>query len=580
MGIVSMTCDPADLPMSPVSCDPAELAASLAVLQEPQFQGELRLASAIIRCVVEFAEGKYGRKDEDLFGGNKHLAQVSQTVESQEGEENNRNPSEDNSIDSYSPKQEEKETKGSELRLDEADQNVLTLRKLEQDITSIEKHLVSHAAQIDDEQQIMDYFKVDQNYPVLENNVIEGEQHMQQQKGGEQKKTTRSDKIKTQKEDRSEEFSSLKCPECDFETSSLELQEHLNVNHHVCEICGERGESESGLKNHYTIHTNLEGEFKCPAKYCRDTFRLRWEVGIHVNLLHGGVEIKPKKWNEKTTCNICQKTLATQCLRGHMNAIHGDRPMLYCSECEFLSKYQHNIKSHMQTVHGIGDPVLCTKCDFKTFCKKKLKRHEAKHDQPPEERMRKRREVKEHIKKVKENPVVICPICPYKARKESMMLHDEMHSRGGLLDCNVCDFKTGNRHTLKQHIKVRHEGGEEYRCKEEGCSFKGPPYKLKIHTGRHNTENSIKCDKCAYSTSSTENLKSHLLCHEEPKYLCNVCDYKTWNSANFSTHKITKHGSITHSCDNCDFVTKSRRTFRQHKMKHEEFEAYLSGSQK
>ena len=159
-----------------------------------------------------------------------------------------------------------------------------------------------------------------------------------------------------------------------------------------------------------------------------------------------------------------------------------------------------------------------------------------------------------------------------------MKLHDEMHLRGGLLDCNMCDSKLGNRHTLKQHIKVRHGGGEEYKCKEEGCTFRGPPYQLKIHREKHNKEYSINCDKCAYSTNSTENLKSHSYRHEEPRFLCNLCDYKTWNSANFSTHKVTKHGSIEYTCEKCDFVTKSRRTSRQHNMKHEEFETYLEST--
>ena len=564
------------------------LTASLSVLQKPQFEGELGLVSAIIRCVVEFTEEKYGRKDEeghevekDWFGEKESLVEVgfeeAQTVENQGGESDIRNCFENNTFDIDLPKDKENEKKQSELTLHETDQNVLTLHKLEQDISNIEKHLVS---QINDEQQITSFFKINKNDKFLENKEIKEEQYLHQLNDPTNTNITRTD----EKVDQSEEFPPLKCPECDFETflAIHELQEHMTVNHHVCDVCGEKRESENDLKSHYTIHTNSEGKYTCPFVDCTYTYRLRLLLQNHVNFYHNGVtrkyKIARKQRREKTTCNICQKTLIMRHMKAHMKAKHGDNPLLFCTECEYSSKYQYNIKSHMQNIHTSGDPLLCTKCDFETFSKKNLKRHEIKHEKPQKERVRKRQEGKEHVKKVKDNPVVICPICPFKAKEQSMKLHDEMHSRGGLLNCNMCDYKTGNRYELKKHIKVKHEGGDEYKCKEEGCGFKGPPYDLKVHRARHNKEYSIKCDKCSYSTNHIKNLKSHSYCHGKPNYVCNLCDYKTWNSANFSTHKVTKHGSIEYTCEKCDFVTKSRRTSRQHKMKHEEFETYLEST--
>ena len=171
----------------------------------------------------------------------------------------------------------------------------------------------------------------------------------------------------------------------------------------------------------------------------------------HVNFGHNGVEKKHKRVGEKTTCNICRKTLSINHVKGHMKTIHGDNPFLFCPECEFSSKYPHSmkihkkshtspdmkckecsfsthshnlLKAHLLNIHPKGDPLFCTKCDYKTLSIKYLKSHETTHDKPTKELKRKGKEGKE-------NPVVICPICPYKAKKESMKLHDEMHLRQG-----------------------------------------------------------------------------------------------------------------------------------------------------
>ena len=45
-------------------------------------------------------------------------------------------------------------------------------------------------------------------------------------------------------------------------------------------------------------------------------------------------------------------------------------------------------------------------------------------------------------------------------------------------------------------------------------------------------------------------LKKHMLRHEDPKYICTECDYKTYDAGNFSTHKSTNmekfYLSVTH----------------------------------
>ena len=67
-------------------------------------------------------------------------------------------------------------------------------------------------------------------------------------------------------------------------------------------------------------------------------------------------------------------------------------------------------------------------------------------------------------------------------------------------------------------------------------------------------------------------IRDHLLCklrHQDPKYLCDKCEYKTYDAGTFSTHKKVKHGTVILTCEEClDFSTKSERTLRNHKSKH------------
>ena len=189
---------------------------------------------------MEFAERKYGRKDEggpelDLFGHqgslnniereNEHTNQEETVIfeESEIIENQGLNIKVEQQHPNDSPKQEKSERNQNELTLRETDQNVLTLQKLEQDISNIEKHLVSLPTQISDEQQIQDLFKRDKNYQIPAE--IKDEQQLD---GEEQKSQTNSDiPNNDQKSVKSgEEIFSLKCPECNFETSVAVLAIH------------------------------------------------------------------------------------------------------------------------------------------------------------------------------------------------------------------------------------------------------------------------------------------------------------------------------------------------------------------
>ena len=65
-----------------------------------------------------------------------------------------------------------------------------------------------------------------------------------------------------------------------------------------------------------------------------------------------------------------------------------------------------------------------------------------------------------------------------------------------------------------------------------------------------------------------------MLRHPEPKYLCEKCEYKTYDAGNLGTLKKVKHGTIILTCEESPaFSTKSERTIGNHKVKHNDIKS-------
>lgn len=51
--------------------------------------------------------------------------------------------------------------------------------------------------------------------------------------------------------------------------------------------------------------------------------------------------------------------------------------------------------------------------------------------------------------------------------------------------------------------------------------------------------------------------------HEEPKFKCSLCEYKSFSKSNFDIH-MRKHNGEKFNCGQCDFVTHDPRTLKNH----------------
>ena len=54
------------------------------------------------------------------------------------------------------------------------------------------------------------------------------------------------------------------------------------------------------------------------------------------------------------------------------------------------------------------------------------------------------------------------------------------------------------------------------------------------------------------------------LTHGEPKFICDICEYKTFTKVSFKNH-MQKHKGEEHRCDECDFVTFTAKFLQRHK---------------
>ena len=76
------------------------------------------------------------------------------------------------------------------------------------------------------------------------------------------------------------------------------------------------------------------------------------DVGLHSDRL----KIENRK-ERKLVCDICGVTVIMYYINRHMREVHGNRPVLNCSQCQFSSKFEFILKDHTA---GTVSPECCS----------------------------------------------------------------------------------------------------------------------------------------------------------------------------------------------------------------------------
>lgn len=140
-----------------------------------------------------------------------------------------------------------------------------------------------------------------------------------------------------------------------------------------------------------------------------------------------------------------------------------------------------------------------------------------------------RKQMKDKIKKgrkpdtrpsrMKNRPFIKCSEdgCDYQTKNEKFMKrHVEMvHTLKVMLTCKHCDFSASLMRDLCQHAKQHYPDGPPYRCREEGCNFKGIRMGLLIrHQMEHTDERPYSCEICHKAFRTENQLSCHKKLHE------------------------------------------------------------------
>ena len=133
------------------------------------------------------------------------------------------------------------------------------------------------------------------------------------------------------------------------------------------------------------------------------------------------------------------------------------------------------------------------------------------------------------------------------------------------------------KHTLEDHVKVKHKNIKDLRC--DHCNYKtGLRSGLRYHTKtKHGDQKDapnattdltlLQCPRCEYSTKYWSNLSAHVTTfHEKIKiFACNFCNYGTHRSGDFKKHVKALHDKEKDfSCKHCDYKSSMKSHLEDH----------------
>lgn len=144
----------------------------------------------------------------------------------------------------------------------------------------------------------------------------------------------------------------------------------------------------------------------------------------------------------------------------------------------------------------------------------------------------------EHLKKHKHK----CPDCPKTFRlRRYLASHVEKIHRRQVYDCSVCEYKSNNKGTLKNHYIRLHTSNYDFSC--DTC---GKQFKIKKALNHHVKQNHsdappIVCDVCGHFSKNLHALKAHMKYrHYKPEFICQICRRGMTTRENLEQH-LTWH---------------------------------------
>ena len=85
----------------------------------------------------------------------------------------------------------------------------------------------------------------------------------------------------------------------------------------------------------------------------------------------------------------------------------------------------------------------------------------------------------------------------------------------------------------------------------------------------HSGEKPFSCEQCDYSSTQSQNLKTHKLTHTgEKPFACKQCNYSCSHYSSMKYHMLSHTGKKPFTCKQCNYSCKGSRDLKMHMEKH------------
>ncbi|XP_035292376.1 zinc finger protein 462-like isoform X2 [Anguilla anguilla] len=345
---------------------------------------------------------------------------------------------------------------------------------------------------------------------------------------------------------------------------------------HPCSQCDRVLVSKQGLRSHERSHSSTlspQGRHSC--LFCHFSSPFRHTLDRHVQAQHG--------LHKPFQCQLCSfQSASLSPLRNHLQKAHAGGNTYRCLSCPFSTLTISQLKSHSLEAHQEELTLPDLRAASQTAplsqsvtldCEKSLTVLESEESEPPDVQRQ-----LDHYQLGACTGASISPPTPSRPptprsppAPSSLPAPPEAEPRpGGVLSCQLCDFRSGYIQSLRRHYRDRHGGRKLFKCKD--CPFftcYRPAFSLHVGAGHPSVpeENpkDLRCPLCLYHTKYKGSMIDHIVLHREER----VVPLEVRRS------KLSRHlQGVVFRCHRCTFTCSRDDTLQLHARKHHELKPY------